>query len=349
MNLLSGLLLVLISGIMAGSSLSPIKFIKKYGFEHYWLIFGLIGTLIIPWGLALTATPHLFDIYSQLPTATKLLPPAFALSWGIASMLGGLCVSRIGLSLTYALVIGTGASAGTLVPLLYFSPNTLRSPAGQLILAGIAIMLIGVGVVTRAGKKKEKQIANQASPPSRPGNIPAKRSYVLWVAIALLAGVLSAGLNFSFAFGQQVTLAAKAGGASTIGATYVLWAWAMLGGMIPNISYPVVQCFRHHSWRRFGEAPWTDIVLSMLLGALFMCSTALYGIGAMRLGILGTSVGWGVMQIMQIVIGNLTGFVTGEWKPAGPGPVRLMLIGVGILVGASVLMAYGNYLQTYRP
>src|SRR4030095_7711438 len=115
MSLATGFMLVLLSGIMAGSALSPIKFVRKYRFENYWLIFGLIGTAIIPWVLALSMTPHLSAAYAQVSWKGLLLPPAFALSWGIASMLGGLCVSRIGLSLSYALVIGIGASAGSLV------------------------------------------------------------------------------------------------------------------------------------------------------------------------------------------------------------------------------------------
>src|SRR5580704_15352410 len=136
MSLLTGLILVLLSGVMAGSALSPIKFVRKYRFENYWLIYGLTSTVVIPWALALSATPHLFGIYSQLPWKVLLLPPAFAFSWGIASMLGGLCVSRIGLSLSYALVIGMGASAGSLMPLLYFSPQTLHTAAGHSILLG---------------------------------------------------------------------------------------------------------------------------------------------------------------------------------------------------------------------
>src|SRR5215831_7702225 len=119
MSLATGFMLVLLSGIMAGSALSPIKFMRRYQFEHYWLIFGLVGTAIIPWLLALSMTPHLRAVYAQLPWKSLLFPPVFALSWGIASMLGGLCVSRIGLSLSYALIIGMGASAGSLVPLAY--------------------------------------------------------------------------------------------------------------------------------------------------------------------------------------------------------------------------------------
>lgn len=347
MSLLTGFILVLLSGVMAGSALSPIKFVRNYRFENYWLIYGLVGTVAIPWGLALGAAPHLFAVYSQLPWKVLLLPPAFAFSWGIASMLGGLCVSRIGLSLSYALVIGIGASAGSLVPLLYFSPQTLHTPAGHYILLGIVVMLGGLVLVTSAGQKKESGSAGRDAIPDNRGNLrgAGRHNYIVWVLMAVFAGILSAGLNFSFAFGQDVATVARVAGASATSATYPVWALAMLGGMVPNLVYPCVLCFRNSSWKIFLTSPRSDVALSISLGILFMGSTVLYGLGAVRLGLLGTSVGWGIMQIMQIVVGNVSGFLTGEWKLAGPTPVRLMIGGVAVLVAASIIMAYGNYIQ----
>ena len=343
MSLATGLALVLVSGVMAGSALSPIKFIQRYRFEQYWLIYALSGTVIIPWTLALIATPHLFTIF-ELPWRILLVPPVFALSWGVASMLGGLCVSRIGLSLTYALIIGIGASAGSVVPLLYFSPRTLRTPAGHCILLGIAVMLGGLALVTWAGLQKESQMLGAEVPEHR--SRVSRRSYLVWVVIAIAAGLLSAGLNFSFAFSRDIAAAAQAAGASATTATYVVWAIAMLGGMLPNLVYPCVLCIRNRSWNAFLSSPRRDFVLSVLLGMLFMGSTVLYGLGAVRLGLLGTSVGWGIMQIMQIVIGNVSGFLTGEWNKIEPSSVRWMLAGIGVLVVASTIMAYGNYIQS---
>ena len=347
MSLLTGFILVLLSGVMAGSALSPIKFVRKYRFENYWLIYSLTGTVVIPWGLALSVTPHLFRMYSQLPWKVLLTPPAFAFSWGMASMLGGLCVSRIGLSLTYALIIGIGASAGSLVPLLYFSPETLHMPAGRCILSGIAVMLGGLALVAWAGQQKESQsVAGGGASDNREGRSGARQhSYITWVLIAASAGILSAGLNFSFAFGRDIAAAAQAAGASAPVATYAVWALAMLGGMIPNLVYPCLLCFRNRSWNVFLASPSSDLVLSILLGVLFMGSTVLYGLGAVRLGLLGTSVGWGIMQIMQIVVGNVSGFLTGEWRLAGAKPVRSMIAGVAVLVIASMVMAYGNYIK----
>ena len=125
----------------------------------------------------------------------------------------------------------------------------------------------------------------------------------------------------------------------------------MLGGMIPNIAYALILCVRNQSWAIFGSGARTDIPLSILMGTLFMGSTAVYGLGAVRLGILGTSVGWAIMQIMQIVVGNVGGWLTGEWKRAGSTATRQMITGLVILTVASIGMGFGNYLEQrdFRP
>jgi L-rhamnose-H+ transport protein len=346
----SGLLLVVVSGVMAGSTLTPSKFMRKYQFGNYWLIHSLVGTVLVPWTLALATVPNLFEVYGRLPVSSLLLPPLFAFSWGIASTLGGLCVARIGLSLTYALVIGIGGVAGTVIPILYFSPGLFGTPAGRAILLGIAVMTGGLVLVARAGREKERTERTRAG--SHGAGLAAKGliqgSFLAGLLMASLAGVLSAGLNFSFAFASGITAAAIAEGAAPASASYAVWALAMLGGMLPNLAYALIHCTRNRAWPVFRMSAATDVPLAVLMGCLFMGSTALYGLGAIRLGVLGVSAGWGIMQIMQIVVGNLGGFWTGEWRVAGPGPTRKMLAGVATLAAASALMAYGNYLQPDR-
>lgn len=341
-----GLAFIFASGMMAGSTLSPIKFMRRYRFENYWLIHSLVGTVIIPWTLALATIPNLIRIYVSMPLHALVLPPLFAFSWGIASTLGGLCVARIGLSLTYAFVIGFGAAAGALVPLLYFSPDTLFTSAGHFILAGVAVMILGLFVVARAGHAKEQKERVATETSDQRGSVSViKGSFLVGLTMAIIAGILSAGLNFSFAFGGRIEQAAISAGASRNDATYALWALAMVGGMIPNLAYPLILCVRNRSWTVFRSGARTDMPLSILMGTLFMGSTTIYGLGALRLGALGTSVGWAIMQIMQIVVGNMGGWLTGEWKLAGFTATRNMIAGLLILTIASIGMAFGNYLE----
>lgn len=348
MDLLIGLGLVFISGTMVGSALAPMKFMRKYHFENFWLVNVLVGTVLLPWTLALSSVPNLFNVFAGLPAKVLMVPPLFAFGWGIAKFLSGQCAFRIGLSLTYALVVGIGGSTGTLIPLIYFSPKTLASTAGFVILSGVAVMVFGLVIVAKAGRKKEAQERSQTAASRARANPRGlmQGSFLAGLAMAILAGFLSAGLNFSFVFGQDVRVAAAAAGASGTGATYAVWALAMVGGALPNLAYVFISLFRNKSWGRFAMSPHTDVPLAALMGILFITSTTLYGVGALRLGVLGTSVGWGIMQSTQIVVGNLAGFLLGEWKVAGREPTKIMFSGLGVLILACVLMAFGNYLHT---
>jgi drug/metabolite transporter (DMT)-like permease len=92
------------------------------------------------------------------------------------------------------------------VSLLYFSPQTLHAPAGKYILLGIGVMLGGLMLVTWAGLQKESQSAKRddTSVGHDVRYAKAQHNCVVWVLMAVLAGILSAGLNFSFAFGHSV-------------------------------------------------------------------------------------------------------------------------------------------------
>ncbi|MGA8216856.1 MAG: L-rhamnose/proton symporter RhaT [Candidatus Sulfotelmatobacter sp.] len=341
-----GLLFVLISGTMVGCAMAPIRFMRSYRFENYWALYNLVATVLIPWGLAFATIPNLLGVYRQLPLHTLLVPALFAFSWGIASTLAGMCISRIGLSLTYALISGVGASAGALVPLLYFSPRTLGTNAGRWVLLGVAIIILGVTIVAQAGREKEgrEKVAAAANLGQGLSKSAMQGSFSAGLAMAILAGILSAGLNFSFAFGQDIS-GAVGPNVSKLNATYAVWAIAMLGGMIPTLGYALVLCAKNRSWKRFAMTPLRDAPLSITMGVLFMGSVAFYGVGTVKLGLLGTSVGWAIMQVAQIATGNVAGFLLGEWKIAGIHAIRRMFVGLAILTVASVALAYGNYLQ----
>lgn len=340
-----GIVLVALSGAMAGSVLTPLRFMRSYRFENTWLVYSLAGTIVLPWTLAASTIPDLTAVYRQVAPASLLLPPLFALCWGLASALSGMCINIIGVSLTYALVIGGGAAMGALIPLLYFNPGEATTPSGLVVLSGVAVMIAGIALVGLAGRKKERLTATDAATTS----VPLQRGrFVRGALMALTAGVLSAGLNFAFAFGQAVSAAATAQGASAATATYPLWALAMVGGAVPNLAIAIGGCTRHRSWALFARSPSRDLVLSLMMGVFFIGSTVIYGLGALRMGTFGTSAGWGIMQIVQIVVGTATGYVLGEWAVPHRQPRLLMLTGVVVLVLASGIMAYGNYLSTFR-
>ena len=96
MTTLAGALVVGAGGLIMGSSVWPFKLMRKYQFEHWWLISALAGLVVMPWAITLLACPHPFQSLRSVPISAILLGNLFALGWGIANVLCGLCFVRWG-------------------------------------------------------------------------------------------------------------------------------------------------------------------------------------------------------------------------------------------------------------
>jgi hypothetical protein len=97
------------------------------------------------------------------------------------------------------------------------------------------------------------------------------------------------------------------------------------------------------TWRRnFGPDAAYDWGNGVLMGAIWFVGTIPYGMGAYYLGRLGTSVGWAMWTASTLIIANVFGFITREWKAAPARAVRTLYVGLEILVMAIVVLAIGS-------
>ncbi len=112
-----GLGMTLVAGLLAGNSMLPMKFVKRWQWENTWLIFSLVSLVLIPWALGFALVDQLGALYASLPASDFAAPLLFGAGWGIAQVLFGLSIARLGLALGYAIIIALGAVLGTLVPL----------------------------------------------------------------------------------------------------------------------------------------------------------------------------------------------------------------------------------------
>src|SRR5438552_13004595 len=101
-SVLPGVSLVLIAGLMAGCCMLPMKFVRSWKWENVWLVFSVISLIVIPWALALALVDNLFATYSALSMRQFVVPILFGAGWGVAQVLFGISVTRLGLVLAYA-------------------------------------------------------------------------------------------------------------------------------------------------------------------------------------------------------------------------------------------------------
>ena len=125
----AGVLVVIAAGLCMGSNAWPMKIMRKYKFEHWWLIGMFVGLIVLPWFVTLAFCPHALAAYSEVPIKVILLSNAFALSWGIANVLCGLCFVRIGMALTGAVLTGLGVSVGVTVPMILKGSGLFQNAA----------------------------------------------------------------------------------------------------------------------------------------------------------------------------------------------------------------------------
>ncbi len=141
---LSGVLLVMIAGLMSGTCMLPSKFVRVWKWENVWLVFSVVSLIVLPWILAFAFVHRLFEAYRSLPFQQLALPAFLGAGWGVAQILFGVSVKRLGLGIAYAIIVGLGAVLGTLVPLFVQQSAVAKEHALKLIVGGVVVMSIGI-------------------------------------------------------------------------------------------------------------------------------------------------------------------------------------------------------------
>lgn len=323
-----GVGLTLLAGLGSGNCMFPMKFARRWKWENLWLVFSLVSLVVIPWILAFCYVSKLWSVYSAIGLGTMVLPLSLGAGWGIAQILFGLSVARLGLALGYAIIIGLGSLGGTLIPLLVNSRSVLGTSVGALFFAGLAVMITGIVVSARAGSQRERGTTHTAG-----GN------YAGALGLAVVCGLMAPMINYAFAFGQAIADRAVELGSSPTEAAFAVWPLALAGGLVPNIGYSLYLLSKNGTWGLYREVTWHDGALATLMGLLWMGAVGIYGVASVFLGSLGTSVGWGLFQIFMIITANLSGLLTGEWRSAPATSRKLLYAGLGLLIAATLLLA----------
>lgn len=330
-----GIGLTMIAGIMSGNCMLPMKFARRWRWENVWLVFSLVSLLVLPWALAMMQVDRLFEVYRTVPLSTMYAPLLFGAGWGVAQILFGISVVRLGMGVGYAVIVGLGAVLGTLVPLFVGQRRFVTNSALVEILVGVVVMVVGIVLTAWGGQLREHGDRTVDA------GLPRQQGYVAAVMLAVLCGLLAPMLNYAFAYGQGLAQAAVVVGNTPVAAAYAVWPIALLGGLIPNVLYSLYLLRKHRSWGAFtSHSP--DGLWAAMMAVLWMGAFALYGISSVYLGALGISIGWGLFQIFMIMTATISGLLTAEWRRASRRAMTFLGSGMAALIGATVLLAMGS-------
>lgn len=324
-----GLMLVLAGGLLQGAFMAPVRFVRKWAWENYWLVFATTAYLVIPWMIAAFTVPRLLEVYTTTSTAALIEVVAFGTAWGVGALAFGLGVDKLGMSLGFAIIIGTGTIVGTVIPLVTAPPSNMTRDSLLLILGCLVITVSGVAVCSSSGRWKEAGATRSGQ-------------YSRGVLICIASGTLSACGNLGLAFGSAITERAQSLGVPSSVASNALWALLTLPLFLFNSGFSLVQLLKNHTLTHYATAWKSNLLFAASMGVLWMAGLSFYGSGAERLGSGGTSVGFAIFMSSTVLTAAGLGILMGEWKNAPGRAMRQMGAGVALLLIAICLLAAMN-------
>ncbi len=342
-NLELGILLVLVGGFMEGTYALAMKFTPKWKWEHIWGAGSLSALVLVPWPVAFLTIPHLREVLGSVPAADLIWPGVFGLGWGIGSIFFGLGINAVGVGVGISVILGLVAVVGSLLPLLIYHPAKLQQTSGQVLMAALGVMIVGIILSGVAGGWREKELAARGN--AQEGTIANKSRFGLGLVFCILSGVLSPLVNFALLQGEHLQKAAIAYGASSANSINAVWALVFTSCYGLNVVFCLLLTVKNKNLTSLVAAPaqryW---FLAAIMGILWAGGVSIYGIGVAYLGAFGAYAGWSLLLIAAIGAGNVGGIAVGEWKGCGSRPFLTMIGGMAVLAVAAVMLGYANRL-----
>lgn len=340
-----GVFLHAVGGLAAGSFYLPFKGVRRWSWESYWIVGGFFSWIVAPWVVTCLVMDAPVRAILDAPLSSVLLTFLFGVLWGVGGLTFGLSMRYLGMSLGYAVALGFCAAFGTLVPPIFRGelPELAATGSGQVILLGIGLCLFGIAVCGRAGMRKESEMSAEAKQA-----VIKEYNFAKGLAVAFLAGVMSACMAFALDAGKPIAEAAGALGAPELFVNSPVYIIAFTGGFLTNVIWCVFLNMRNKSGGDYLDraAPLLlNYVLSAAAGAIWYFQFMFYGMGTTQMGDYDFS-SWTLHMSFIIVFSNLWALVLREWKGASRATLRWIAAGLLILIAATLVVGQGNYMKS---
>jgi L-rhamnose-H+ transport protein len=207
-----------------------------------------------------------------------------------------------------------------------------------LIAAGTAVAIIGISVCSLAGARRAAAIHRAQSI--------SRSRFLAGLIIAVASGFLSCLPNIGLTYATNTLRAAHNLGASTAFASNAVWfIFFTLGGIV-NVLYCGWLMVRRKNLRGlFAPDRLANWWWALAMGAMWIGSFYLYGIGTAQLGAGGGTIGWPVLVSLSIAIGVLGGLAKGEWSDAPRNARTLLWRGLALIILAVLIIPLGTASQ----
>ena len=332
MEILLGLLIIAVGAFCQSSSYVPIRKVRSWSWETFWLVQGLFAWLIFPFAGAMLAVPSdgsLIALYASYPRET-ILTVVFGMLWGVGGLTFGLSMRYLGVALGQSIALGTCAGLGTiLTPLFLGRPGDLTAS----VICGVVVTLIGISIIGVAGHLKSKGLSDEEKKEAvKDFNFPKG------ILVALSAGFMSACFNIGLGFGEPLNFAdATADIFKTLPATFLV----TFGGFLTNAAYCLYQNARNKTFGDYANGKvWAGNLIFCALAGLLWYSQ-FFGLSLGK-GFLTSSeslmtFSWCILMALNVTFSNVWGIILKEWKGCSRKTVAVLLTGIAVLIISSFL------------
>jgi len=353
MNPLLGVIFHWLGGFASASFYVPYKRIQRWSWEIFWLAGGIFSWIIAPWLFASLRTNDLLGVLGSTPNNVLFWCYFWGVMWGLGGLTFGLTMRYLGLSLGMAVALGLTMIIGTLGPPIFHGTLAAlaKTTGGQVTFVGIALALVGIVVVAKAGHAKEHELATQTASDSV-----AEFNVNKGILIAIFSGVMSGCFAWGLDAGQPIRDLTLAAGTNPLSQGLPVLCVVLLGGFTSNFVWCAYLIRRNRSVQEFfgkpgpavdanGEAPplLKNYLLAATGGTLWYFQFFFYTMGESQMGRYSFS-SWTLHMASIILFATLWGFSLKEWVGASSSTRRLVFLGVGLLVGSTIVIGVGNYL-----
>jgi len=337
MSLYLALFWLVAAGVTQGAFPLPMKYTRKWAWEHLWFWYSLTAFFVLPAVMAVATVPNLPGVFHTASHASVLAIAAFGVTWGFGSVLFGLGIDSLGMTLGFPIMTGLTTALGALIPMAILTPGLLTARNGLLTIAGNLVTILGVVISAMAGEGRDKQLGRKETQ----SILGPRRTFAAAMTICVASGVLSAMFNFGYAFGTPLTNTAVSLGATADNATNVMWVVMLPAGGIVNLVYCLYLARRNRTGAGFFHGSPRDWISATSMAVLWTGSVILYGWGANGLGKLGATLGWSLWNAILITTTVFCGLATGEWRGAHGTPRRLLWASVLVLIAGMFILGAG--------
>jgi L-rhamnose-H+ transport protein len=339
MNVLLGLIIIAIGSLGQSSSYVPIKKVKNWSWECFWLVQGIFAWLIFPFLGALIAIPSGYSFIDVLSVGGNDVWKAigFGALWGVGGLTFGLSMRYLGIALGQSLALGTCSAFGTLIPALLKGDN-LFSGDGLILLTGVSIAIAGIAIIGYAGSLKSSNMTEEEKKK-------AVQDFALkkGILIALLAGVMSACFNLGLEAGAPIKAKVMELGVSSLLALNPIILLVTLGGFITNAAYCLYQNAKNKTFKDYTSssgAVWiNNLAFCALAGLLWYSQFFGLGIGQsfFEPGSVMIAFSWSILMSLNVLFSNFWGIILKEWKGSGQKTIFVLVAGLLLLIISIIL------------